>query len=205
MAVKLFVFFLPCRCIRFADDFSEIQGADEAHEVFARFLVDVELGLLGTQFLEEGCHAYDATYAGARVGFDVGVVLENFREVLDHALRDALVLRNAELGQISRTRGGVFVQVLGAFKQVLAQIGELACGIGFGQCIVKVVIVVGGLVEAAAVPAVVTQVEGLVPSGNLGVLGFRSGIGVVVAAQLAEVLGDIALDRIRLRKNPTHK
>ena len=87
--------------------------------------MNLDLGLLCMQFFEECGHAHDAAYAGAGIGFNVGVVLEHFGEVLDHALCDSLVLGHAELGQIACARGGVFVQVLGAFKQAFAQIGEL--------------------------------------------------------------------------------
>ena len=116
MAVKFLIFLLPGGCVRFTDDFSEVERADEAHQVLARFLVNFDLGLLRMQFFEERCHAHDAAYAGAGVGFYIGVILENFREVLDHALCDSLMLGHAELGQVACTRGGVFVQELGAFK-----------------------------------------------------------------------------------------
>ena len=189
MAVHFFVFFLPGGRVGFADDFSEIQRVDKAHQVLAGFLMDVQFWLLGPQFFQKGRHAHHATHAGTGVGLDVGVVLEHFGEVLHHALGDSLVLCNSQLCQVSCSRGGVFVQVLGPFQQALAQVGKLVGRVGFCKSAIKKMIMVGGLMKAAAVPAVMAYVERLVTGRSLGVLGGGSGVGVVVAAHLAEILG----------------
>jgi hypothetical protein len=59
---------------------------------------------------------------------------------------------------------------------------------------------VGGLVKATAVSAVMAQVKRLVAGGSLGVFCGGSGVGVIVATHFAKIFGDFSLDGIGLGK-----
>lgn len=165
-------------------ELAPVERADEGHVALARDHLGFDLGELRAELSDEGCHAHDAAPAGARVGLHVRgdllvarlAVLEHFGKVLGHALRDAHVLVHAYLREVTGAGHGLALEGLREGVNLFAEGRERVCRIGLGERLGDVLVFVGAVVVAAAVPAVVADVERLVACGRLGVLdvcGFR--------------------------------
>ena len=176
-----------------------VKGADEIHVALAGDEFGADFGILCAEFPHEGGHAHDAASAGTCVSLDVRrdffagdvYVLENFREVLVHALGDAFVLVDAHLCQVAFLRGGFGGEHFCVSERLLAELGELACGIGLGKSLVEILVFVRVVVVTASVAPVMADVERLVACGCFsvfGIYGFR--IYQVVARCEFGVLGE---------------
>jgi hypothetical protein len=65
---------------------------------------------------------------------------------------------------------------------LLAELGELACGIGLGKCLVDILVFVGIVVVTAPVAPVMADIERLIACGNLSVFNiYRFWIYQIIA------------------------
>ena len=180
-------------------ELAPVKGADEIHVAFAGDELGFDFRVQCAEFPHEGGHAHDAASAGTCVGLDVRrdffagdvYVLENFREVLVHALGDAFVLVDAHLRQVTFLRGGFGGEHFCVSERLLAEFGELACGIGLGKRLVEIFVFICVMVVTATVAPVMADIERLVACGNFSVFNiYRFRIYQVIAGGVFGVLGE---------------
>ena len=188
-------------------ELAPVERADERHVALARDHLGFDLRELRAELADERCHAHDAAPAGARVRLHVRrdflvarlAVLEHVGEVPGHALRDAHVLVHAYLREVAGAGHCLALEGLRECVNLFAEGSERVCRIGLGECLGDVLVFVGAVVVAAAVPAVMADVEGLVACGRLGVLdvcGFR--VGHRTAEGVFRVSREFGVGRLRL-------
>ena len=121
-----------------------------------------------------GGHAHDGADRSRRAGIDHAPLSEHGREGLHHRPGDLLVLVPADLGQVAHAVLHIVPEGLQIIQQGLSPRGQVSLLPALGQHIQNDGIGIGGIGIAGAVPAIMADVNGLVPLRNgRGSLGRR--------------------------------
>ena len=180
-------------------ELAPVKGADELHVALARNKFRLDFRIERTEFPDKGGHAHDAASAGTCVSLDVRrdffpadiPVLENFSEILVHAVGNAFVLLDAHLRKVSLARGGFGGEDFCIRQRLLTGFGKFACGIGLGKGFVEILIFVGVVVVTAAVASVVADIERLVSGRCLGISNIcRFRVRQIIAGGKFRMLGE---------------
>ena len=130
---------------------------------FAHIVVETDGGIGGHEFLALGLHRQDTAddHRTARIDGQV-LGLEDFGEMLGHALPDAVVLPFAHRGEFAQTLDGGGIESLHLGKHLLAFGREFPVMVGRAEGLQRLLVVVLADEPARAVPAIMAQVEWLV-------------------------------------------
>ena len=188
-------------------ELAPVKGADELHVALARNKFRLDFRVERAEFPDEGGHAHDASSACTCVSLDVRrdffpadiPVLENFSEILVHAVGNAFVLLDAHLREVSFARGGFGGENFCIRQRLLTGFGQFASGIGLEKCFVEILVFVGVVVVTAAVASVVADIERLVSGRCLGIFNIcRFRVRQIIAGGKFRMLCQLGIANLRV-------